>query len=128
MHSVRRGRRSALVFCCPSLVLTGQSEDANQIEVAFSPWSIYLNLRGNLTHAIESQSRPSTHMRFLGSEIISSRCAQHPHGSPISNFSNEKYVPHSHSRMCSGSEAGSYARLIASCITQLKSQGPFRDL
>jgi len=27
--------------------------------------------------------------------------------------------------MCSGSEAGSYLRLIDSCITQLKAQGPF---
>ena len=26
--------------------------------------------------------------------------------------------------MCSGSEAGSYLRLIDSCITQLKAQGP----
>ena len=109
------------------MVLTGQSEDANQIEVALSPWSIYLNLRGILTPAIESQSRPSsTHMRFLGSEIISSRCAQYSHGSPISNLSNEKDVPRSHSRMCSCSEAGSYARRIDSCITQLKAPGPSR--
>ena len=28
------------------------------------------------------------------------------------------------SEMCSGSEAGSYLRLIDSCITQLKAQGP----
>ena len=28
--------------------------------------------------------------------------------------------------MCSGSEAGSYLRLIDSCITQLKAQGPSR--
>jgi len=28
--------------------------------------------------------------------------------------------------MCSGSEAGSYLRLIDSCITQLKAQGPYR--
>ena len=28
--------------------------------------------------------------------------------------------------LCSGSEAGSYLRLIDSCITQLKAQGPFR--
>ena len=28
--------------------------------------------------------------------------------------------------MCSGSEAGSYLRLLDSCITQLKAQGPFR--
>jgi len=28
--------------------------------------------------------------------------------------------------MCSGSEAGSYLRLIGSCITQLKAQGPSR--
>ena len=28
--------------------------------------------------------------------------------------------------MCSGSEAGSYSRLIDSCITQLKAQGPSR--
>jgi len=28
--------------------------------------------------------------------------------------------------MCSGSEAGSYWRLIDSCITQLKAQGPSR--
>ena len=28
--------------------------------------------------------------------------------------------------MCSGSEAGSYVRLIDSCITQLKAQGPSR--
>ena len=28
--------------------------------------------------------------------------------------------------MCSGSEAGSYLRLIASCITQLKAQRPSR--
>ena len=28
--------------------------------------------------------------------------------------------------MCSGSEAGSYFRLIDSCITQLKAQGPSR--
>jgi len=28
--------------------------------------------------------------------------------------------------MCSGSEAGSYLRLIDSCITQLKAQGPAR--
>jgi len=29
--------------------------------------------------------------------------------------------------MCSGSEAGSYLRLIGSCITQLKAQGPSRS-
>ena len=29
--------------------------------------------------------------------------------------------------MCSGSEAGSYLRLIDSCSTQLKAQGPFRS-
>ena len=29
-------------------------------------------------------------------------------------------------QMCSGSEAGSYLRLIDSCITQLKAQGPSR--
>jgi len=28
--------------------------------------------------------------------------------------------------LCSGSEAGSYLRLIDSCITQLKAQGPSR--
>jgi len=28
--------------------------------------------------------------------------------------------------MCSGSEAGSYLRLIDSCISQLKAQGPSR--
>ena len=28
--------------------------------------------------------------------------------------------------MCSGSEVGSYLRLIDSCITQLKAQGPSR--
>jgi len=28
--------------------------------------------------------------------------------------------------MCSGSEAGSYLRLIDSCITQLEAQGPSR--
>ena len=28
--------------------------------------------------------------------------------------------------MCSGSEEGSYLRLIDSCITQLKAQGPSR--
>jgi len=28
--------------------------------------------------------------------------------------------------MCSGSEAGSYLRLVDSCITQLKAQGPSR--
>ena len=28
--------------------------------------------------------------------------------------------------MCSGTEAGSYLRLIDSCITQLKAQGPSR--
>ena len=28
--------------------------------------------------------------------------------------------------MCSGSEAGSYLRLIDSCITQFKAQGPSR--
>jgi len=31
--------------------------------------------------------------------------------------------PHS-TEMCSGSEAGSYLRIIDSCITQLKAQGP----
>ena len=29
--------------------------------------------------------------------------------------------------MFSGSDAGSYLRLIDSCITQLKAQGPFRN-
>jgi len=29
-------------------------------------------------------------------------------------------------KVCSGSEAGSYLRLIDSCITQLKAQGPAR--
>jgi len=28
--------------------------------------------------------------------------------------------------MCSGAEAGAYSRLIDSCITQLKAQGPSR--
>ena len=28
--------------------------------------------------------------------------------------------------MCCGSEAGSYLRLIDSCITELKAQGPYR--
>ena len=30
-------------------------------------------------------------------------------------------------RACSGSEAGSYLRLIDSCITQIKAQGPSRS-
>ena len=30
--------------------------------------------------------------------------------------------------MCSGSKAGSFLRLIDSCITQLKAQGPFGKL
>ena len=30
------------------------------------------------------------------------------------------------SEMCSGSEAGSYLRLVDSCITQLEAQGPSR--
>ena len=29
-------------------------------------------------------------------------------------------------KMCCGTEAGSYLRLIDSCVTQLKAQGPFR--
>jgi len=33
---------------------------------------------------------------------------------------------HSFTEMCSGSEAGSYLRLIDVCITQLKAQGPYR--
>ena len=33
---------------------------------------------------------------------------------------------HHSTEMCSGSEAGSYLRLIDSCITQLKAQGPSR--
>ena len=33
---------------------------------------------------------------------------------------------HVHIQMCSGSESGSYLRLIDSCITQLKAQGTFR--
>ena len=33
---------------------------------------------------------------------------------------------HYFTEMCSGSEAGSYLRLIDSCITQLKAQGPSR--
>ena len=34
--------------------------------------------------------------------------------------------PHKFTEMCSGSEVGSYLRLIDSCITQFKSQGPSR--
>jgi len=41
---------------------------------------------------------------------------------PSSNrFKNNHFT-----EMCSGSEAGSYLRLIDSCITQLKAQGPSR--
>ena len=32
-----------------------------------------------------------------------------------------------YTEMCSGSEAGSYLRLIDSCITKLKAQGPSRS-
>jgi len=35
-------------------------------------------------------------------------------------------APKSRSEMCSGTEADSYLRLIDSCITQLKAQGPSR--
>jgi len=35
-------------------------------------------------------------------------------------------VIHGGSGLCSGSEAGSYLRLIDSCATQLKAQGPSR--
>jgi len=34
------------------------------------------------------------------------------------------HIPYT--EMCSGTEAGSYLRLIDSCITQLKDQGPSR--
>ena len=41
----------------------------------------------------------------------------------LSDFINKN----NHStEMCSGYEAGSYLRLMDSCITQLKAQGPFR--
>ena len=36
------------------------------------------------------------------------------------------YESNHFTEMCSGSEAGLYLRLIDSCITQLKAQGPFR--
>ena len=35
-------------------------------------------------------------------------------------------LPQKHQKMCSGCEADSYLRLIDSCITQLKVQGPSR--
>ena len=40
---------------------------------------------------------------------------------------HSSHVKNSHfTKMCSGSEAGSYLRLIGSCITQLQAQGPSR--
>ena len=36
------------------------------------------------------------------------------------------HLPSIHTEMCCGTEAGSYLRLIDSCITQLKAQGPSR--
>ena len=39
---------------------------------------------------------------------------------------SEKRTDQYELHLCSGSEAGSYLRLIYSCITQLKAQGPSR--
>ena len=44
---------------------------------------------------------------------------------PLEEVRQREPVP-AERQVCSGSEAGSYVRLIKSCITQLKAQGPFR--
>ena len=41
-------------------------------------------------------------------------------------FHSSQFKNNHFREMCSGSEAGSYLRLIDSCITQLKAQGPSR--
>jgi len=57
-------------------------------------------------------------MRGIKKIVPGSRCGcWHPRASPRSGRSWT---------MCSGSEAGSYLRLIDFCITQLKTQGPAR--
>jgi len=43
----------------------------------------------------------------------------HPHPRHSSQFKNNHFT-----EMCNGSEVGSYLRLIDSCTTQLKAQGP----
>ena len=47
---------------------------------------------------------------------------------PLVFLTGERWTPSAKplSLMCSGTEAGSYLRLIDSCITQLKAQGPSR--
>jgi len=49
-------------------------------------------------------------------------------GAAITNLkmTRPELIGLSYTEMCSGSEVGSYLRLIDSCITQLKAQGPSR--
>jgi len=48
-------------------------------------------------------------------------CTTPPHAAAQVNFKNNHFT-----EMCCGTEAGSYLRLIDSCITQLKAQGRSR--
>ena len=46
---------------------------------------------------------------------------------PLQSASRREEFKNNHfTEMCCGTEAGSYLRLIDSCITQLKDQGPSR--
>ena len=58
-------------------------------------------------------ARPSAHHHWISDSILA---CYHELKSTDMHFTE----------MCSGSEAGSYLRLIDSCITQLKAQGPSR--
>jgi len=44
----------------------------------------------------------------------------------VLNWHSSQFKNNHFTEMCGGTEAGSYLRLIDSCITQLKAQGPAR--
>jgi len=44
----------------------------------------------------------------------------------VLNWYSSQFKNNHFTEMCCGTEVGSYARLIDSCITQLKAQGPSR--
>jgi len=48
------------------------------------------------------------------------------HGAPPIKGSGSQFKNNHFTEMCCGTEAGSYLRLVDSCITQLKAQGPSR--
>ena len=64
--------------------------------------------------------------RPASEHCLSARPKQQAGRLPRPHLDSSQFKNNHFTEMCSGTEAGSYLRLIDSCITQLKAQGPSR--